>query len=174
MLRVFVYLVIFTTLAYAKPLGYCPKSTADECRKSLSAALDVVTNCPLDRPRTKECAFILVETLSEADTRAPFYEGFYQKDFEIGDVQAYKTQIENLKGYSMHAWLVLHNLAKALILYYLDIKQLTDMQRNEIHNLIQPSFTVTEGQSFDIHNKTHISDFIRKQIEMAKAIQWAG
>lgn len=174
MLRTFICIAILTTLAHPKPLGYCPKSTADDCRKSLSAALNVVTNCPLDRPRTKECAFILVETLSEADTRAPFYEGFYQKDFEIGDVRAYKAQVESLKGYSTHAWLVLHNLAKALILYYLDIDQLTDMQRREIHNLIQPSFTVTEGQSFDIHSKTHIQDFIYKQIEMAKAIQWAG
>ncbi|UNM06505.1 MAG: hypothetical protein H6925_02125 [Holosporaceae bacterium] len=163
---------LITNISIAKNLGYCPKSTATDCRNSLADALNVITNCPLEKPRTKECAFILVETLSEADPKAPFYEGFYAKNFEIGNVKNYKEQIASLRQYSLHAWLVLHNLAKALILNYVDIPSLTEEQKREIRNLVQPVFTVTEGRTFDINDKSHVRYFIQKQLEMAKAIKW--
>ena len=167
-------LIIFPCITLAKDLGYCPKSSLKGCQDSLALALNVVTNCALDRPQTKACALTMVETLSEADLRAPFFEGFYVKDFAIGNIETYKKEVEDLKQYSNHAWYVLHGLSKALILYYANIDQLTDAQKNEIQSLIQPEFSATEGRQFNIHDKTHIRDFIQKQLRLAKAIQWGA
>jgi hypothetical protein len=161
-------------LSFAKDLGYCPKDSVQACRASLASALNVVTNCSLDRPRVKECAFTFIETLSEADHQAPFYEGFYEKNFDIGDVEAYKKEVENLKEYSHRAWFVLHNLSKALILNYLNVKTLTDEQKREIENLIQPVFEMVEGRKFDINNENHKKQFIEKELARAKAIEWGS
>lgn len=158
----------------AKDLGYCPKDSVQVCRASLASALNVVTNCSLDRPRVKECAFAFIETLSEADHQAPFYEGFYEKNFDVGDVEAYKKEVENLKEYSHRAWFVLHNLSKALILNYLDIPALTEEQKREIENLIQPVFEIVEGRKFDINDANHRKQFIEKELAFAKAIEWGS
>jgi hypothetical protein len=160
--------------AYTKDLGYCPKDTADSCKSSLSTSLNVLTNCALDRPRVKQCAMIFIQTLSEADEKAPFYEGFYEKDFAVGDVEAYKKGVASLKDYSPRAWLVLHDLSKALILNYMDLSTLTPQQKREIENLIQPVFQLSEGRKFDINDKTHRDLFIQKIIKAAKAIEWGA
>lgn len=177
-MNLFLYILLMCTFLLgsgkAKDLGYCPKEEAQACGTSLATALNMVTNCALDRPRIKQCAIIFVETLSEADHKAPFYEGFYEKDFVIGDVETYKKEIESLKQYSTHAWLVLHNLSKALILNYIDISALTEEQKREIENLIQPVFELDEGRKFDINDATHRKLFIEKEVERAKAIEWGS
>lgn len=159
---------------HAKDLGYCPKDSADACKSSLATSLNILTNCALDRPRVKQCAMIFIETLSEADDKAPFYEGLYEKDFAVGDVDAYKKGVASLKEYSPRAWLVLHDLSKALILNYMNLPTLTPEQKREIENLIQPVFELSEGRKFDIDDKTHRDLFIQKIIKAAKAIQWGA
>lgn len=157
---------------HTKDLGYCPKDSAEACKSSLATALNILTNCALDPPRVKQCAMIFIETLSEADDKAPFYEGFYEKDFAIGDVSAYKKGVASLKEYSPRAWLVLHDLSKALILNYMNLATMTDEQKREINNLIEPVFELSEGRKFDINDKTHRDLFIQKIVKAAKAIEW--
>lgn len=175
----FIFLVALTYVfllskGHAKDLGYCPKDPGDSCKKSLASALNILTNCPLDRPRIKECAITFVETFSEADHKAPFYEGFYEKEFVVGDVSSYKKEVESLKEYSYRAWLILHDLSKALILNYTQISALTDEQKREIENLVQPVFELSESRKFDINDQTHRDLFIQKMVKAAKAIEWQG
>lgn len=177
-MSLFLYLFLLGTLFVSsgstKNLGYCPKDPAKACQASLSTALNILTNCALDRPRIKECAMIFIETLSEADDKAPFYEEFYEKNFEVGNVEAYKKEIESLKQYSQRAWLVLHNLSKALILNYIDVSKLTAEQKREIENLIQPVFEISENRKFDINDAVHRKLFIEKELSRAQAIEWGS
>ncbi|MDC0349087.1 hypothetical protein OAN21_01625 [Alphaproteobacteria bacterium] len=170
----FILYLFLASTSESKKLGYCPKDSVQACRASLATSMNIVSNCALGKPRVKECAFILVETLSEVDNKAPFYEGFYEKNFELGDVKNYKKEVTSLHNYSPHAWLVLHNLSKALILNYIDIQSLSPEQKREIENLIQPTFAITEGRNFVLDNKEHRKSFIEKQLARARAIQWGA
>lgn len=159
---------------FAKSLGYCPKDTVQECRSSLASALNVVTNCPLNRPRTKKCGMTLVQTLSEADNTAPFYEGSYQNDFLVGDKENYKKEVTSLKNYSPRAFLVLHNLSKALILYYTDITNLEPDQKRSLENLLQPVFEKEEKRPFNLNATDNNLEFINKTIAQARQIEWGA
>ncbi|MFN7662643.1 MAG: hypothetical protein ACK5PQ_02835 [Alphaproteobacteria bacterium] len=165
-------LLILTLPALSRNLGYCPKDSFPLCGSSLAEALKVVTNCPLDKPETKKCAFILIQTLSEADHKAPFFETFYEKDFEVGDVENYKKEVQSLKEYSPKAWLVLHNLSKVLILNYTTISTLSPDQKRSLENLLQPLFEREEKRDMDLNDDAHIQDLIKRVIKEAKAIKW--
>ena len=170
----FFLLTIITLQGTTKSLGYCPKDTVQECRTSLASAMNVVTNCPLNRPRTKKCAKSLVQTLSEADNTAPFYADLYEDDFLVGDAENYKKEVRSLKDYSPHAYLVLHNLSKAIILYYTDVNNINSDQKRILENLLEPVFEREEKRPFDVTSSSHNQEFIKRVISQARNIEWGA
>ena len=157
---------------FGNNLGQCPSYTVADCKSSLSKAANKITNCKLSDPEARQCAEIFVETLSSADDKAPFFEGLYKKDYEVGDIQAYRKLDQWLKGQSMAGWLALRDLSKAMILQLVDFNALTKEQKSFLDNLLGEEFLATENMAFLSSTPAARKDFIEDLVKKARAIQW--
>ena len=160
------------TVAFGNNLGHCPAYTAADCKSSLSKAVNKITNCKLSDPEARQCAEIFVETLSSADDKAPFFEGLYKKDYEVGDIQAYRNLDQWLKSQSMAGWLALRDLSKAMILQLVDFNTLTQEQKSFLDNLLGEEFLATENMTLLSSTPEARQDFIKDLVKKARAIQW--
>jgi hypothetical protein len=167
----FVSFFCFPTV-FANNLGQCPNYTAADCKSSLSKAANKITNCKLSDPETRQCAEIFVETLSSADDKAPFFEGLYRQDYEVGDIQAYRNLDQWLKNQSMEGWLALRDLSKAMILQLVDFNTLTQEQKSFLDNLLGEEFLATENMALLSSTPGARQDFIEGLVKKARAIQW--
>lgn len=167
------FVVLSMTLtAFGENLGQCPTYTAAECKNSLSKAANKITNCKINDPHTKACAAIFVETLSSADDKAPFFEGLYKRDYEVGNVAAYRKLDGWLKSQSMNGWLALRDLSKAMILQLVDFNTLTQEQKSFLDNLLGEEFLTLENMKFLTSTPEARQDFIEQLKKRARAIQW--
>lgn len=164
--------VLPITSLLGKPLGYCPTGAPQACKNSLPQAVRLLTNCPLHSTDTLQCGRVFVETLSAADPNAPYYIGFYEKNFEIGNEAAYRKILDALKRANPAAIQTIYQLSKAIVLQYIDINSLSDEKKRELENMIQNIFRAVEGVDFSLSSQQNRDDFISLSRTRAQNISW--
>ena len=67
----------------------CGAHAVEECKFSLRTAVEVAARCPFEQERL--CLASFVETLSDIDEKAPFYSGAFDKQFQLGNTENYRS-----------------------------------------------------------------------------------
>ena len=173
-LTILISMMLWMEAGRTQPLGYCPKGAPKVCRNSLPQAVQILTNCELtSSPDIMACGYTFVETLSAADSNAPYYIGFYEKKFDVGNKVSYQNTLASLKETNPEAIQVLYRLSKAIVLQYVDLKALSEEKKRELENMIQNVFRAIENVDFSLSNPDNRADFITQAVRDAQQINWS-
>lgn len=150
----------------------CRDYTHDDCKKSLRSAVEVATKCPFSR-RTRKCLMTFVETLHEADEKAPFYSAVFNKQFELGDVEAYKRDYwklsrrtrNTIKDLSAFVGMQVESILKRR-------RRLSKDMAHELHDAIELRFERYAQKPYKEARPKDIKEF-QQAVKMAgHHIQW--
>ncbi len=165
-------------LTFAKPInknkGVCPEGGIELCQESLEGAVSKLLECNPSNPDIKQCARIFVNTLSEADDNAPFFEGMADNN-SLGNVASYKKTIALMKQPEAdpQVLLALYDFSKAIILQETDFVTISPEDLKKLEELVKDTFPKREfGRSLSRAAPRHRKDFINFYRKNARTIIW--